>query len=230
MISVNQLVGVSLVYVAFLFAIAFFAERASVRGKGSWLRSPLVYTLSLSIYCTAWTFYGAVGYAARSGMEFVTIYLGPSLVMIGWWWVLRKLVRIGQAQRITSIADLISSRYGKSTTLAVLVTLQLMSALAIANLVSRKDEPPGYLVAPFEGVLGRILCLSDMPLVGQVNTLKINLHKGSKLRFRFPLPGATRLTWRLAGSRLRPRRTPGSPRLTGLMRPMPWQLSSRYIL
>ncbi|WP_299703553.1 sensor histidine kinase [uncultured Tateyamaria sp.] len=123
MISVNQLVAVSLVYVAFLFAIAFFAERASVRGRSGWLRSPLVYTLSLSIYCTAWTFYGAVGYAARSGMEFVTIYLGPSLVMIGWWWVLRKLVRIGRAQRATSVADLISARYGKSNLLAIVVTL-----------------------------------------------------------------------------------------------------------
>ena len=69
----------------------------------------MVYTLSLSIYCTAWTFYGAVGNAARNGLEFVTIYLGPTLVMIGWWALLRKLVRIGRAQRITSIADLISS-------------------------------------------------------------------------------------------------------------------------
>ncbi len=85
--------------------------------------SPLVYTLSLSIYCTAWTFYGAVGYAARSGLEFVTIYLGPTLVFVGWWWVLRKLVRIGRQQRITSIADLISSRYGKSNLLGVIVTL-----------------------------------------------------------------------------------------------------------
>ncbi|MEL6452835.1 MAG: sensor histidine kinase [Pseudomonadota bacterium] len=123
MAFVNQLVAVSLVYVAFLFAIAFFAERAAARGRGGWLRSPLVYTLSLSIYCTAWTFYGAVGYAARSGMEFVTIYLGPSLVMIGWWWVLRKLVRIGRAQRATSVADLISARYGKSNLLAIVVTV-----------------------------------------------------------------------------------------------------------
>jgi Na+/proline symporter/signal transduction histidine kinase len=123
MASVNQLIGVSLVYVAFLFAIAFFAERVARRGKAGWLRSPLVYTLSLSIYCTAWTFYGAVGYAARAGMEFVTIYLGPSLVMIGWWWVLRKLVRIGRAQRATSVADLISARYGKSNLLAIVVTI-----------------------------------------------------------------------------------------------------------
>ncbi|MEM8692434.1 MAG: sensor histidine kinase [Pseudomonadota bacterium] len=123
MASLNTLVAVCLIYVAFLFAVAFAAERAAIRGKGGWLRAPLVYTLSLSVYCTAWTFYGAVGYAARSGMEFVTIYLGPSLVMIGWWWVLRKLVRIGRTQRVTSIADLISSRYGKSNALAIVVTL-----------------------------------------------------------------------------------------------------------
>ena len=121
MASVNLLVAVSLAYVTFLFAIAFFAERAAARGGGGWLRSPLVYTLSLSIYCTAWTFYGAVGYAARSGMEFVTIYLGPSLVMIGWWWALRKLVRVGRVQRATSVADLISARFGKSNLLAIVV-------------------------------------------------------------------------------------------------------------
>jgi hypothetical protein len=124
MVSLNQLIAVCLVYVAGLFLVAFLAERAALRGKGGWLlRSPLVYTLSLSIYCTAWTFYGAVGYAARSGLEYVTIYLGPSLVMIGWWWVLRRLVRIGRAQRVTSVADLISARYGKSNLLAVMVTV-----------------------------------------------------------------------------------------------------------
>ena len=118
----NLLIFASLVYVAFLFAVAFGADKWARAGRGAWLRSPIVYTLSLSIYCTAWTFYGAVGYAARSGLEFVTIYLGPTLVLVGWWWVLRKLVRIGRAQRITSIADLISSRYGKSPLLGVIVT------------------------------------------------------------------------------------------------------------
>ena len=121
--SVNLLIFGSLCYVAFLFLVAFWAERRARSGQVRWLRGPFVYTLSLSIYCTAWTFYGAVGYAARSGMEFVTIYLGPSLVMVGWWWVLRRLVRIGRTQRITSIADLISSRFGKSTSLGMIVTL-----------------------------------------------------------------------------------------------------------
>lgn len=124
MVALNELVLVCLAYVAGLFLVAFLAERAALRGQGgALLRSPLVYTLSLSIYCTAWTFYGAVGYAARSGLEYVTIYLGPSLVMIGWWWGLRRLVRIGRSQRVTSIADLISSRYGKSNSLAIIVTL-----------------------------------------------------------------------------------------------------------
>ncbi|MDF0599587.1 ATP-binding protein [Psychromarinibacter sp. C21-152] len=123
MIGFNMLVAVCLAYVALLFGVAFAAERRAERGDVGWLRSPLVYTLSLSIYCTAWTFYGAVGYAVNSGLEFVTIYLGPTLVMVGWWWLLRKLVRIGRSQRITSIADLISSRYGKSNLLGVFVTL-----------------------------------------------------------------------------------------------------------
>ena len=123
MMPFNLLVLACVTYVAFLFLVAFVVERRAAAGAARWLRSPLVYTLSLSIYCTAWTFYGAVGYAARSGLEFATIYLGPTLVFVGWWWVLRKLVRIGRQQRVTSIADMVSSRYGKSNTLGVVVTL-----------------------------------------------------------------------------------------------------------
>ena len=122
-LTFNLLVAIALGYVAFLFLIAFAAERRAARGRDSWIRGPFIYTLSLSIYCTAWTFYGAVGFAVRSGLEFLTIYLGPTLVMLGWWWLLRKLVRIGRTQRITSIADLISSRFGKSTALGVIVTV-----------------------------------------------------------------------------------------------------------
>ncbi len=156
MVTLNQLIGVCLVYVAGLFLVAFLAERAALRGRGGWLlRSPLVYTLSLSIYCTAWTFYGAVGYAARSGLEYVTIYLGPSLVMIGWWWVLRRLVRIGRAQRVTSVADLISARFGKSNLLAVMITamavvgvtpyiaLQLQSVTLSVSIFAAQDAGLG---------------------------------------------------------------------------------------
>jgi len=123
MLSVNVLLAVCLSYVALLFAVAFVVDRRHRRGRIGWLHSPVVYTLSISVYCTSWTFYGAVGSAARNGLEFITIYLGPTLVFVGWWWLLRKLVRIGRVHRITSIADLISSRYGKSSRLAVLVTV-----------------------------------------------------------------------------------------------------------
>lgn len=119
----NPVLGVALAYVATLFALAWYVDRRAARGGGRWAGSPVVYTLSLSVYCTAWTFYGAVGSAARSGVEFMTIYLGPTLVFVGWWGLVRKLVRIGRTHRITSIADMISSRYGKSGALAAMATV-----------------------------------------------------------------------------------------------------------
>ncbi|MBB3066170.1 sensor histidine kinase [Limibacillus halophilus] len=134
MLSVDLILIICLGYVVLLFALAFVVDRRSRRGRLHWLRSPLIYTLSISVYCTSWTFFGAVGSAARNGLEFVTIYLGPTLVFIGWWWLLRKLVRIGRVHRITSIADLISSRYGKSSSLAVLVTV--ISVMAITPYIA----------------------------------------------------------------------------------------------
>ncbi len=128
MLSVDVLLAVCLGFVALLFAIAFLVDRRTRQRPILWLQSPVVYTLSISVYCTSWTFYGAVGSAARNGLEFIAIYLGPTLVFIGWWWLLRKLVRIGRAHRVTSIADLISSRYGKSSSLAVLVTAIVVMA------------------------------------------------------------------------------------------------------
>ncbi len=110
-------------YLALLFLLAFFVNRLAVNNKSRMINSPLIYTLSLTVYCTSWTFYGAVGSAARNGLEFLTIYIGPSLVFFGWWFVLRKLVRISKSHHITSIADFISSRYGKSARLAALVTI-----------------------------------------------------------------------------------------------------------
>jgi Na+/proline symporter/nitrogen-specific signal transduction histidine kinase len=123
MLSANIVLFTALAYVALLFLVAFVSDTRARKGWLGLVRSPVVYTLSISVYCTSWTFYGAVGSAARSGLEFATIYLGPTLVFVGWWFLLRKLVRIGRIHRTSSIGDLISSRYGKSTSLAVLVTL-----------------------------------------------------------------------------------------------------------
>ena len=119
----EALVAGCLAYVALMFGVAFAADRAASRGRVRWLDHPAVYTLSLSVYCSAWTFYGAVGYASRSGLEFATIYLGPTIVFCGAWWGLRRLVRVARMHHVTSIADLISARFGKSNRLAALVTL-----------------------------------------------------------------------------------------------------------
>ena len=191
MVSLNELVAVCLSYVAVLFVVAFLAERAALRGRGGWLlRAPLVYTLSLSIYCTAWTFYGAVGYAARSGLEYVTIYLGPSLVMIGWWWVLRRLVRIGRSQRVTSIADLLSSRYGKSNLLAIVVTvmavigvtpyiaLQLQSVVLSLSIFAAADAGAGAtgdeLINPAQAALWVATGLALFTVLFGTRNLNVN--------------------------------------------------------
>ena len=84
MLSSQLVLSTSFAYVAFLFLIAFLSDRASKSGSTGLLQSPLVYTLSISIYCTSWTFYGAVGSAGRNGLEFVAIYLGPTMVFVGW--------------------------------------------------------------------------------------------------------------------------------------------------
>lgn len=119
----EALVAGCLAYVALLFGVAFAADRAAQRGHVRWLDHPAVYTLSLSVYCSAWTFYGAVGYASRSGLEFATIYIGPTIMFTGAWWGLRRLVRVARLHHVTSIADLISARFGKSNPLAALITL-----------------------------------------------------------------------------------------------------------
>ncbi|HEY0213714.1 MAG TPA: ATP-binding protein [Paenirhodobacter sp.] len=155
----NILLAVCLVYVIALFCVAFLAERRAARGQLRFLRGPWVYTLSLSIYCTAWTFFGAVGYAARSGLEFATIYLGPTLVFIGWWGILRKLVRIGRAHRVTSIADLISARYGKSNGLGVIVTL--ISVIVAAPYISLQLQSVTLSFATFAAQGPETLDLSD---------------------------------------------------------------------
>ena len=111
-----------LLYAGCLFLIALWVERRAAAGRSP-ANNPVIYSLSLAVYCTAWTYYGSVGIAATSGMLFLTIYLGPTILMVLWWRVLRKLVRIKHLQRITSIADFISARYDKSEMIAALATL-----------------------------------------------------------------------------------------------------------
>jgi len=113
---------VSFVYVGLLFVIAYYGDKRADAGR-SIISNPYIYALSLAVYCTAWTFYGSVGLASRSGLSFLTIYLGPTLMVTLGWLVMRKIIRISKVHRITSIADFIASRYGKSPTLGGLVTI-----------------------------------------------------------------------------------------------------------
>ena len=109
-------------YLALLFVIAAWGDRRAAQGR-SLIGSPTVYALSIAVYCTAWTFYGSVGRAAEFGPSFLLIYLGPTLAMLMAPFVIGKMVRIARAQRLTSIADFISARYGKSSSLGALVAL-----------------------------------------------------------------------------------------------------------
>lgn len=111
-----------LCYLVLLFAVAYYAEKKEKSGK-SIVNNPYIYSLSLAVYCTSWTFYGSVGKAATSGLSFVTIYLGPTLMAALWLVVLKKVVKIAKANRITTISDFIGSRYGKSLFLSALVTI-----------------------------------------------------------------------------------------------------------
>ncbi|MDQ2770327.1 MAG: sensor histidine kinase [Bacteroidota bacterium] len=115
-------IGFSFGYLALLFGVAYAAERRSAARK-SLVSNPYVYALSMAVYCTAWTYYGSVGRAAHNGLQFVGIYLGPTLLAPAMWLVLRKIIRVSRQQRLTSIADFISARYGKSAGLGALVTV-----------------------------------------------------------------------------------------------------------
>ena len=122
MLSAPLVIGVSFAYLLLLFAVAYWGALWAAQGR-SVISSPWVYALSMAVYCTAWTYFGSVGRAANSGVWFLPIYLGPMLAMLLAWMVVRKMIRIAKTYRITTIADLIASRYGKSPLLAGLVTL-----------------------------------------------------------------------------------------------------------
>lgn len=113
-------------YLAVLFSIAFYTEKKS---KAKLVNSPYVYVLSLAVYCSAWTYYGSVGVAANSGVNFIAIYLGPIIAAPIWIIVLRKVIRIAKQHKISSLADFISLRYGKNRFLGALVTLVCLAAI-----------------------------------------------------------------------------------------------------
>src|SRR5215471_20816778 len=107
MLPGGQILLSSLAYLGVLFAIAYWGDQRADAGR-SVIDNPLIYALSMAVYATSWTFYGSVGRAAATGVGFLPIYLGPTLMAGLWWFVMLKIIRISKANRITSIADFIA--------------------------------------------------------------------------------------------------------------------------
>ncbi|MGU9978688.1 NahK/ErcS family hybrid sensor histidine kinase/response regulator [Phreatobacter sp. HK31-P] len=113
----------ALAYLGALFVVAYWGDRRRVQEKAIRQSQTWIYPLSLAVYCTSWTFFGSVGLASRSGFDFLAIYVGPMLLFMLFWPLVRRVVRIAKAQNITSIADFIGARYGKSQAVAAMVCL-----------------------------------------------------------------------------------------------------------
>ena len=145
-------------YLALLFAIAYYADQRADAGR-SVINSPYIYSLSLAVYATAWTFYGSVGRAAENGVGFLPIYIGPTLMIALWWVVMRKILRISKQNRITSLADFIASRYGKSALLGGVVTV--IAVIGILPYISLQLKA---VSASFTTVAGAVPGVGDTAL------------------------------------------------------------------
>ncbi len=152
MLTAPIIVIASFAYVGLLFAIAYYGDKRADEGR-SIIANPYIYALSLAVYCTAWTFYGSVGRAATSGIGFLPIYLGPTLMAALWWYVMLKIIRISKQNRITSIADFIASRYGKSQMVGGLVTI-----IAVIGIIP-------YIALQLKAISNTFLIVLEYPVV-----------------------------------------------------------------
>lgn len=163
--------ALSLGYLAVLFAIAWQGDRVAARRGGTAARrAPLLYALSLAVYCTSWTFYGAIGRAATGGFDFLSIYVGP-ILMIGLGWpILAKMVRVAKAENVVSISDFISARYGKSRVLAALVT-----AIAVVVVLPYFALQLKAITISFEALAGNPFAGTVMPDLPGRTTLLVTV-------------------------------------------------------
>ena len=143
MIAAALVIGACFAYLLLLFVVAHLGDRRAREGR-SLIDHPMVYALSMGVYCSAWTYFGSVGRAASSGLWFLPIYIGPTLAMLLAWVLLRKMIRIARVHRITSIADFIASRHGKSRALAALVTLIAVVGILPYIALQLKAVATGY--------------------------------------------------------------------------------------
>lgn len=126
MMSSFALFIVVLIYLALLFLVAHLAEKKKSK---LWINNPYIYALSLAVYCTAWTYYGSIGVAATSGLNYLPIYIGPIMVIPAWIYINTRIVRISRVNKISSLADFISLRYGNSRSFSAIITLVCLFAI-----------------------------------------------------------------------------------------------------
>ncbi len=163
MLQKDTILIFSFSYMVLLFGIAYYGDKRAEAGR-SIISNPYIYALSLAVYCTAWTFYGSVGRATHTGFEFLSVYIGPTLAAALGWLVLRKIIRISKLNRITSIADFIASRYGKSTTLAGVVTIIAVLGIIPYISVQIKAISTTYLLINQYPAISLPFQFSDIPV------------------------------------------------------------------
>lgn len=115
-----------ILYLGLLFFIAFWAEK---KKSNFWINNPYIYSLSLAVYCSAWTYYGSIGVASNQGLEYLAVYIGPVIIIPAWIYINSKIIRISRVHKISSIADFISLRYGNSRSLGAIVAIVCMLAV-----------------------------------------------------------------------------------------------------
>ncbi len=167
MIQGSVIIAVALAYLGLLFAVASFGDRMARRhppGRGR----PTIYALSLGVYCTSWTFFGAVGLASGRGFDFLTIYVGPIVMFALGYPLIRRVVRLAKAERITSIADFLAARYGKNQAVAAMVALIAVVATLpyIALQLKAVSSSVSALISYEQGVP-----MDTVPVIGDVALL-----------------------------------------------------------
>src|SRR6201998_4517070 len=148
-------------YIGFLFFVASYGDRLSPTQRGR--ASALIYPLSLAIYCTSWTFYGSVGFATRTSVDFLAIYVGPVLLIACCTPILRRVIQLAKSQNITSIADFIGARYGKSQAVAATVAL-----IAIIGSVPYIALQLKATASSLETILSEDQAFSSIPIIGDI--------------------------------------------------------------
>jgi Na+/proline symporter/signal transduction histidine kinase len=148
-------------YIGLLFFVAHYGDRLSPSQRGR--AGMFIYPLSLAIYCTSWTFFGSVGFATRTSIDFLAIYVGPILMVGLCTPLLRRVIHLAKSQNITSIADFIAARYGKSQAVAATVAL-----IAIIGSVPYIALQLKAMASSLETILSEDQAFSKIPIIGDI--------------------------------------------------------------